>query len=781
MAVSLSWKGFVDTDLKFSEFFDGEHTLSCFFMPQYPLAYEGPLFGESGAGTYVAGQGYFNYDEGKGKTQLYLAVGGESRSYTVSLVAGEWYHLAVVASAGLDARAFTLYLNAQLVGPPLIVKRSDPELPKGTLRFGKRTLGRTVNSHDAQFFGLVQAAAVYQKALSQAEVHMQATQKFKLTGSESGLLAGYMFEANPNHPRLSRPVKLFGAASAVDVLGNSNADKNRFLLPTQQQVMDLPFGVGDVWKVVKSHETDHHSGYASFTWDFIINAEQKPGDMYPNGTGNAPVFAAAAGRVAWIRESEPTGTEIPNLAVIEQAAGEFCEYIHLGQNNVRVDEEQQALYGQQVALVSSTGLKDCHVCHHLHFGVTDRTKNASGLVTFPVAFSDYQVKNGAGWVNVSRGVPLAEQVIRIPPTPAFSTHSLRPTSAVARSANNLDVFAADTAGAIWTARWKGGAYARNWDRWRRVLPDIGAANVGLEVVSRHPKKLDIFATGSDRVAYTGAWEEDRNNAQWLGWWKLPNLGLVDKASITAVARHPDKLDVFAVGTDGGIYTAAWDRNQANSQWRGWWRILDLTVAPGTRVSAVARHADKLDIFVVGKDGQVYTAAWDANIANQPWRGWWRILDANVSPGGHVTAISRHPNKLDVFIVATNQGAFTASWEGGVANSQWSGWWRIGDEVFIPGLPVTPVSRHPDKLDVFVAGNDGKVWTAAWEVGLAGHQWMGWWPIGNGRIAGSSAVVAASRDANKLDVFAMDPEGVLHTAAWDKNAANGQWQGWWRIG
>lgn len=781
MAAGFSWKGFVDTDLKFAEFFEGEHTVTCFFMPQYPLAYEGPVIAENGSGTYVAGQGYFNYDEGKGKTELYLAVGRASRSYPVTLNAGQWHHLAIVASAGLSQRSFSMYLNAQLAGSPLIIDRSDSELPSGTMRLGKRTSGKTVNSHDAQFYGLIHGVAVYRRALLQSELYFESMQRFHVTGSEQSLLAGYLFQQNLDHPRLSRPVQFHGSAFPVHALGNSDADKWVLPLPTQQEVMDLPFKVGDAWRCVKSFETDHHSGYASFTWDFVIDAEQHQGDLYPQGTGNAPIYAAAAGNVAWVRESEPTGTKVPNLAVIEQAAGEFCEYIHLGQNGVTVDEGQSATLSQNIAVVSSTGLEGCHTCHHLHMGVADRTKDGAGLVTFPIAFSDYEVKNGSGWVSMNRGIPAAGQVVRIPPAPYFHTHSLNPSSAVARSSIGLDVFATDLSGAVWTARGKAGKFAGNWDRWRKVLPGIGTASTHVEIVSRHAERLDMFVTGFDRIPYTAAWEEARNNSQWRGWWKLPSLSLVEDAPLTVVSRHPDKLDLFAVGSDGGVYTAAWDRNQADEQWRGWWRIGDLKVMPGARIAAVARAATKLDIFVVGNDGQIYSAAWDAGVANQQWRGWWRILDAQVPPGSHVTAISRHPDKLDIFIVASNQGAFTASWHAGVANDQWGGWWRIGDEVFVPGLPVTPVSRHPNKLDIFIAGNDGRVWTAAWEAGLGGHEWMGWWPIGDGRIAGGSAVAAASRDENTLDVFAMDPDGVLHTASWDKNAAGGQWQGWWRVG
>ncbi|HEV2260605.1 MAG TPA: hypothetical protein VGS06_46465 [Streptosporangiaceae bacterium] len=33
----------------------------------------------------------------------------------------------------------------------------------------------------------------------------------------------------------------------------------------------------------------------------------------------------------------------------------------------------------------------------------------------------------------------------------------------------------------------------------------------------------------------------------------------------------DHLDIFAVGTDHGIYTAAWEPDFTDG-WHGWWRI-----------------------------------------------------------------------------------------------------------------------------------------------------------------------------------------------------------------
>jgi hypothetical protein len=41
--------------------------------------------------------------------------------------------------------------------------------------------------------------------------------------------------------------------------------------------------------------------------------------------------------------------------------------------------------------------------------------------------------------------------------------------------------------------------------------------------------------------------------------------------VTAVSRGTDKLDIFVVGTDGGVWTASWEPSFTDG-WRGWRRI-----------------------------------------------------------------------------------------------------------------------------------------------------------------------------------------------------------------
>src|SRR3954463_13787159 len=108
-ALALTWKGYADTDLNFSEFFPGDHTLALRFMAQFPNAYEGPMIAENGGGTFVVGQGDVN--AGTPSSKLYFAVGSHAVIYGALLQPGQWRHLAIVATHTSIERIFTFYLD----------------------------------------------------------------------------------------------------------------------------------------------------------------------------------------------------------------------------------------------------------------------------------------------------------------------------------------------------------------------------------------------------------------------------------------------------------------------------------------------------------------------------------------------------------------------------------------------------------------------------------------------------------------------------------------------
>jgi hypothetical protein len=179
--------------------------------------------------------------------------------------------------------------------------------------------------------------------------------------------------------------------------------------------------------------------------------------------------------------------------------------------------------------------------------------------------------------------------------------------------------------------------------------------------------------------------------------------------VTAVSRREGFLDIFVVGTDRRVWTAAWT---PGTGWLGWFAIPGVIARSGDHVSAVSRGPDQLDIFVADEQGRTMSAAWEPAFTDG-WHGWWHIQGGVTLAEGFVTSVSRSLNQLDIFTVGTDFGVYTAAWN---PSAGWGGWWPVAGGTARPDQPVWPVSRSTDNLDVFFTGQDQTVRTAAWEPG-----------------------------------------------------------------
>jgi hypothetical protein len=121
---------------------------------------------------------------------------------------------------------------------------------------------------------------------------------------------------------------------------------------------------------------------------------------------------------------------------------------------------------------------------------------------------------------------------------------------------------------------------------------------------------------------------------------------------------------------------------------------------------------------------VVTAAWEPAFADG-WHGWTHLLNGQAQPGAPVGVMSRSPDKLDVFVVGNDNTVYTAAWEPGVGGG-WQGWTNLNGGMSAHGTLVTGARRRPDFMDIFTVGLDGRAWTAAWS---PGQPWNGWWPMG----------------------------------------------------
>jgi hypothetical protein len=144
-----------------------------------------------------------------------------------------------------------------------------------------------------------------------------------------------------------------------------------------------------------------------------------------------------------------------------------------------------------------------------------------------------------------------------------------------------------------------------------------------------------------------------------------------------------------------------------------WRSIGGFFPNGAPVSAVSRYPGNLDLFVIGNDGRVYTSWWTEG---QDWSGVndnWRPIGGFFPPGARVAAVARTPNNLDLFICGNDGRVYTSWW---YAGADWSGVndnWRPIGGFFPNGAPVGAVARTPNNLDLFICGNDGRVYTSWW--------------------------------------------------------------------
>ncbi|MEN3304050.1 MAG: hypothetical protein V7603_252, partial [Micromonosporaceae bacterium] len=256
------------------------------------------------------------------------------------------------------------------------------------------------------------------------------------------------------------------------------------------------------------------------------------------------------------------------------------------------------------------------------------------------------------------------------------------------------------------------------------------------------------------------------------WWQLPGLTVAPGSSVHAVSPAPDRIALFAVGVDYGVYTTAWS---PSTGWAGWSRLAGGTAAPHTNVYGVSRSQGEIDVFAVDSSHRIVTAAWDD--ASPGWRGWWQILGGVAAPNTSVYPVTRSADKLDIFAVGTDQRVYTAAWEPSFSDG-WHGWTQINGGTVAPNTSVYGVSRGPDALDIFIVGTDNGSYTASWMPTFT-DGWHGWWRIGDSATArGGTSVFAVSRSHDWLDIFRIDPDTGVYTASWNPAFTDG-WHGWWQ--
>jgi hypothetical protein len=587
MALALTWGGRADVHVDFAEFFAGDHTVTARFMLQFVHVYAGPILAVHGGGRYFVGLGDFRSG---GDHLLVQVAGGELKVPIDASFQGTWHHLALVRSGG----TITVYLDGSSAGS-FAVGASDT--PTGDLWLGR---GDAVHQ---QFYGLVDDVAIFSAAKSAAAVQALAAAD-SLTGSEADLLAGYTFGEGGSIPAAARrDVDLVPGARQVRVAtprGPGDADKLPLSLTSH---MRLPLPEGKVASLSQAFAdpTISHTGYAAFCYDFV----------FPSTSCDGYVFRAAApGEVAHVWEGGPNTSQGPsNFVSVEQAPGEFADYLHLRQNSAPVAVGDAIGYGDELGEIgrSGTGVP------HLHLAVTnlgEHTTDRAHFVTIPAPFCNYEVSDdqGASWRHVIRGYPRKGQWVRNP-TPRSP---IRYTSAWSKSQES-EVQIYDVSYARYRAK-----YDALWPKgWRLHALSI----VTVDGVPRYTAVWRRGAGGELQI-YDATYAQYRAkyDALWPQGWRLK---LID---VGVRGGEPRYTAAFAPETCGEfqIYGATYAqfKKRYDEIWSKGWRLRHLATydaGAGPRITAVWRHTAEPELWVHGWEYADLRARYDVL-----WQQGWRL-------------------------------------------------------------------------------------------------------------------------------------------------------------
>jgi hypothetical protein len=274
------------------------------------------------------------------------------------------------------------------------------------------------NETVTQFYGLVDDVAVFDAALTAAELNAWFLSTGGVAESSTRLRTGINFdrETAGSGPRIRPPQSLSGPARIVTV---SAQHANGIDAPTLPIVagtapIELPFMAGKVFQVGQQFAVrGSHAGQAAFSWDFFwVPDTHLRGSPWTSGLeADTVIFIAGAeGTVIRSDDTHPLNDldSAANSIDIRRTPAEILQYVHLRTNSALVELNDIVARADRLGIISNVGGGG----PHLHFAVLDRIDGA--YLTRPAYFVSYCVSNdfGVTWEFIEAGMPTNGQWVR---------------------------------------------------------------------------------------------------------------------------------------------------------------------------------------------------------------------------------------------------------------------------------------------------------------------------------------------------------------------------------
>lgn len=234
-----------------------------------------------------------------------------------------------------------------------------------------------------------------------------------------------------------------------------------------------------------------------------------------------------------------------------------------------------------------------------------------------------------------------------------------------------------------------------WQQWQ----DLGVPSAGIKgdptIVSWAPGRLDVFVRGGDDRLWH-RYSQD-GGSTFVDWYRpFADQGIALASSPNTSSRGPDRLDVYFVGSDGQVYERFWE-NVWNHAYLPHGAPSGGVVGDPTSVSW--GDGARVDLFVRGSDNRL----WQRSLVNWNWTAWARpVGDRGTTLTSSPDAASWAQGVLLVFARGADGRAYILPFGGA-----WGDWIFLAgsDPRLKDGARVGATSRGGDRFDMFVQGTN----------------------------------------------------------------------------
>lgn len=408
-ALAFAWGGQVQTDIQAQGFWAANHTISIWFMGQYPGAYTGPMVASAPspmASRFAFGQGRFTASNNvcrvradssvvRGETILYVQIGNTYWDYQASQLRtpGVWHHLAFVR----NGNQFSLYLD----GVRLTEEDGRAEnIPPAFVPAGDLMLGDDEHPR-RQYYGLLDEFQIYTQPLTVSEIMLLAQRQ------PPGIPSGATWVIEDFDNGVPANWSRTDGCELVKTTWNNANDAAEMLPPNHETNFLVPFPAGEMWEVMQGQDNyqgdansacGSHIGNASFCVDM---RRVGPDFSKQSDSEGQEITASSAGVMdTVINENETTPA---NWVKVLAAPEEYISYMHFSKESNVLQEGDSVQPLDFIAKVSDVGSPGRV---HLHHALSTARATEDG-VTRPFAWSNYEYSTdkGATWTFASRRMP----------------------------------------------------------------------------------------------------------------------------------------------------------------------------------------------------------------------------------------------------------------------------------------------------------------------------------------------------------------------------------------